>query len=309
MSARRETHTRAPHGDGASAPRKVAVVGLGEVGTVFAQALRRGGVAVEATSRASPRAARAAAELGLPLVPLAQAVAGADIVLLTVTGESMPAVTAALLPHLAPGTLVADCTAAAPLQVREAAERVGPGFVDVAIMGAVSLHGAGTPLLAAGPEAGRLADALNPLGFRIEARPAARVGDASALKLLRSVFTKGLDAVVVEAMLGAERLGLRADLVGLLADYDRAPLANHIAMYLRTHPTHAGRRLVEMEEAAGQLDALGVPSLTTRAAIARYRRTVALAGTAPLPDGALDADAGIAWLARAERSGTEGGND
>ncbi len=61
-------------------------------------------------------------------------------------------------------------------------------------------------------------------------------------------------------MLGAERLGLRADLVGLLADYDRAPLADHVAMYLRTHPTHAGRRMVEMEEAAYQLDALGVPS-------------------------------------------------
>ncbi len=46
--------------------------------------------------------AGAAAELGLPLVPLAQAVAGADIVLLTVTGESMPAVTAALLPPTSP---------------------------------------------------------------------------------------------------------------------------------------------------------------------------------------------------------------
>ncbi|UHC19861.1 NAD(P)-binding domain-containing protein (plasmid) [Methylobacterium currus] len=295
----------APREAGVSVPRRVAVVGLGEVGTVFARTLLAQGVAVAVASRDSPRAARAADALGLPLVPPAEAASGADIVLLTVTGEGMPAVAAGILPHLAPDTLVADCTAAAPLQVRDVAGRVGRGFVDVAIMGAVSLHGAATPLLAAGPEAGRLADLLNPLGFRVEARPAARVGDASALKLLRSVFTKGLDAVVVEAMLGAERLGLRADLVGLLADYDRAPLSDHIAMYLRTHPTHAGRRMVEMEEAASQLDALGVPSLTTRAAIARYRRTVALARTTALPDGALDADAGIAWLARAEAAGTE----
>ncbi|MET7244015.1 DUF1932 domain-containing protein [Methylobacterium sp. EM32] len=297
MSAPRET--------GISALRNVAVVGLGEVGTVFARALTARGVALAVASRDGPRAMRAAESLGLPLVPPAQAVSSADIVLLTVTGEALPAVAAGILPHLAPGALVADCTAAAPLQVREVAGRVGPGFVDVAIMGAVSLHGAATPLLAAGPQAQRLADLLNPLGFRIEARPAARVGDASALKLLRSVFTKGLDAVVVEAMLGAERLGLRADLVGLLADYDRAPLADHIAMYLRTHPTHAGRRMVEMEEAAAQLDALGVPGLTTRAAIARYRRTVALAGATPLPDEGLDAESGIAWLARAEAADTE----
>ncbi len=133
MSAPRETRV--------SAPRKVAVVGLGEVGTVFARALQAQGVAVAVASRDNPRAAQAAEALGLPLVPLAEAASGAEIVLVTVTGESMPAVTAHLVPHLATGALVADCTAAAPLQVRGAAEGVGRGFVDVAIMGAVSLHG------------------------------------------------------------------------------------------------------------------------------------------------------------------------
>ena len=80
MSAPRETRV--------SAPRKVAVVGLGEVGTVFARALQAQGVAVAVASRDNPRAAQAAEALGLPLVPLAEAASGAEIVLVTVTGES-----------------------------------------------------------------------------------------------------------------------------------------------------------------------------------------------------------------------------
>ena len=143
---------------------------------------------------------------------------------------------------------------------------------------------------------------MNELGFSVTARDGTAVGDASRLKLLRSLFTKGLDALVVESMLAAEAFGLRGDLVELLRDYDERPLRDHIAMYLRTHPPHAARRLVEMELAEAQLAALGLPSLTTRATIERYRRTADLVRDVGLPSGSLDADGGLEWLLAAERN-------
>jgi 3-hydroxyisobutyrate dehydrogenase-like beta-hydroxyacid dehydrogenase len=94
---------------------------------------------------------------------------------------------------------------------------------------------------------------MNALGFAVSAREGSAVGDASSLKLLRSLFAKGLDALVVESMLAAEALGLRQDLVELLSDFDQRPMCDHIDMYLRTHPTNAARRLVEMELAEAQL--------------------------------------------------------
>lgn len=290
-------------------PHSAAVIGLGEVGAVFARALMDHGVAVKVASRPSANSRDRAAALGLPLESAAAAAAGSDLVLLTMTGESLEAVAAEVAPALAEGAMVANLTAAAPRQVKAAGsviEKGGAEYVDVAIMGAVSLHGARTPLMASGPAAPRLASAMNGLGFNVQARPGSAVGDASALKLLRSVFAKALDAVVVEAMMAAEALGLRAELVEQLGDFDRSPLRDHIDMYLRTHQPHAARRLVEMEEAEAQLIELGVASLTTHAAVERYRRTLALSRELAPPRGSVDADAAVAWMLSAERAHAAG---
>ena len=280
------------------------IVGLGEVGCVFARGLLRQMVELRVASLPTPQAESAAAELGLPLfADAAMAVSGADLVLLTVTGESLVTVARAIGPALLPGALVADLTSAAPRDVEAAAQAVpAEAYVDVAIMGAVSLHGIATPMLASGAAAPAFAQIMNPLGFNVSARVGSVIGDASRLKLLRSIFAKGLDAVVAEAMLAAEALGLRADLTAQLEDFDRSPLRDHIAMYLRTHPVHATRRLVEMEQAEKELVALGLPSLTTRAAIERYRRTADFTRESALPPGPLDADRALAWLLDAERA-------
>ena len=81
-------------------------------------------------------------------------------------------------------------------------------FVDVAITGAVNLHGAKTPLLCAGEKAEDVAQIFKRLGTPIQV-VGDKPGDAAALKLLRSIFTKGLEALSVECLLTAEKRGLR----------------------------------------------------------------------------------------------------
>lgn len=283
----------------------IAIIGLGEVGTAFAAALLDLEVDLKVASRPSARAAESARQLGIELgSDIARAAASADIVLLTITGEGLHEVVGRIAPVLRKDAILADLTAAAPEQVVAAAGILGQGrsrFVDVAIMGAVSLYGVRTPLLASGEMAVEFAARMNALGFVVAARESSTVGDASSLKLLRSLFAKGLDALVVESMLAAEALGLRQDLVELLGDFDQRPLRDHIDMYLRTHPQHAARRLVEMELSEAQLKSLRLPSLTTHATIERYRRTVKLATETGLPSTSMDASAAIGWLLAAER--------
>lgn len=282
----------------------IAIVGLGEVGTAFAAALLDLEVDLTVASRPSARAVESARRLGIELdTDVARAVAAADIVLLTITGEGLNEVVGRIAPVLGREAILADLTAAAPAQVVAAADILGQGrsrFVDVAIMGAVSLYGVETPLLASGETAVKFAARMNALGFVVSARENSAVGDASRLKLLRSLFAKGLDALVAESMLAAEALGLRQDLVDLLSDFDQRPLRDHIDMYLRTHPQHAARRLVEMELSEAQLKSLRLPSLTTSATIERYRRTVKLAAETSLPPTSMDASAAIRWLLAAE---------
>lgn len=283
----------------------VALVGLGEVGTSFAGAMLEQGVDLKVASRPSPRATASAKRLGIEIdEDIARTVSTADVVLLTITGDGLRDVVARIAPVLQERSILADLTAADPPHVIAAADMLGKNrarFVDVAIMGAVSLHGIRTPLLASGELATGFATTMNALGFSVSAREGSAVGDASSLKLLRSLFAKGLDALVVESMLAAEALGLRQDLIALLADFDQRPLRDHIDMYLRTHPPHAGRRLVEMELAEAQLMSLGLKSLTTRATIDRYRHTTDLLREASEGPPA-DAPASLQWLLAAEQA-------
>jgi 3-hydroxyisobutyrate dehydrogenase len=282
----------------------IALVGLGEVGTVFASELLARGVELRVASRKSARASSSANRLGIEFeTDIARAVGAADIVLLTITGDGLRDVVSRIAPVLREEAILADLTAAAPQEVISAAAALGEGrarFVDVAIMGAVSLHGVRTPLLASGGRATEFAARMNALGFSVSAREGSAVGDASSLKLLRSLFAKGLDALVVESMLAAEALDLRHDLIELLSDFDQRPLRDHIDMYLRTHLPHAARRLVEMELAEAQLKSLRLTSLTTHAAIDRYRRTAELMkGDTPIPS-SMDAATALRRLLAAE---------
>lgn len=288
-------------------PSRIAVIGLGEVGEVVAGALLRDGrsdIAVASTN--SPRSVAAAKRLGLPLATVpGDAVDGADLVLICAVAASLGPILDAIRDRLKPGALFADFTSATRDQVRAAYGEEHPSgarFIDVAIMGAISMQGAGTPLIAAGAAAEDFAAAMNGFGFNVRAMPNSKVGDASAVKLMRSVFAKGLEALMVESALAAEALGLSEELLSQLDNSDSMPMRDHLAMYLRTHLRHARRRVVEMEAAEQLLVASGLPSLTTRAAIERYRRTLDLIdrGAEALPE-SDDARSALHWLIRAER--------
>ena len=130
----------------------IALVGLGEVGTSFADALLDRGIELKVASRESSRSTASAKKIGIELDhDIARAAGTADIVLLTMTGDGLREVVAKIAPVLREHAILANLTAANPPHVIAAADMLGanrPQFVDVAIMGAVSLHGIRTPLLA-----------------------------------------------------------------------------------------------------------------------------------------------------------------
>ena len=166
----------------------------GEVGTSFAGELLARGIELKVASRESPRATLCK-ELAIELdYDIARAVRSADIVLLTITGDGLRDVVGKIGPALRKQAILADLTATDPPNVIAAADMLGAArsrFVDVAIMGAVSLHGIRTPLLASGEMATDFAEMMSKLGFSVSAREGSAVGDASSLKLLRSLLPRG----------------------------------------------------------------------------------------------------------------------
>lgn len=279
---------------------KIAIIGCGDVGRCYAQALAQAGTPVAAFCDA--RSTEAVEQL----VADAQAtfytepgpwLADVDVVISAVFGGVSHDVLRQSLPHMRQGALYADFTTApvADLQASEhAAIQTGVDFVDVAIIGTISLSGAQTPLLCSGHGADRVVALMQSVGApaRVVSNSA---GDAISLKLLRSVFTKGVEALTIECLMAAERRGLRHELYDVLADFDQSPIRNFMETLVVTHVRHAPRRLNEVREAGEQLRRERVEPLVTEQVAIRFERTADALDRAPFTGEATMEDS-LAWL-------------
>ena len=236
---------------------EIAVLGLGEAGGRIAADLVAAGVDV----RGWDPVARPA---GVPVADDGQtAVTGADVVLSVNAAAVALDVAEDVAGALDAVTLYADLNTSSPALKRELAEAVRCVFADVALVGTVPDTGLRTPALASGAGAERFAELLGPLGMPVEV-VGPQPGDAAGLKLLRSVFMKGVAAAALESLAAARAAGaevrVRADLASVLGE----PLLERL---LTGSETHATRRVDEMRAAVGYLEELGVqPRIAAAAA-------------------------------------------
>ena len=260
----------------------IAVVGLGELGSTLAAGLGRSGAAVRVFTR--PRAGaegRRAIEVRLAETgavgceSLEGAARGAAAVLAAVPASASTDVALAGAPHLERGALYADLSAAAPADKRDAAAHVaasGALYVDAAVLGTVAMSGLGVPILASGPGAERFRELMAPLGMRVTAIDAPP-GHASLVKLLRSVFMKGRDALVLEMVLAAQRYGLEDVVIDSIeGPGERVPFRALAERVLSALAVHAGRRADELAASSEVLADAGVAPVVTDASAERLRR-------------------------------------
>jgi 3-hydroxyisobutyrate dehydrogenase-like beta-hydroxyacid dehydrogenase len=166
-----------------------------------------------------------------------------------------------LVPHLGQGSLFIDINSVSPGRKRETAELVegaGAGYLDMAVMAPVHPKGHATPVLLAGTRAAELLERFRELGFSADLA-GEKVGAATAIKMVRSVFVKGLEAITVEALLAAEASGcfeeILASLSGSFPGLDWSKFPDY--QFERT-TRHGRRRAAEMRESGVTLDALGL---------------------------------------------------
>jgi 3-hydroxyisobutyrate dehydrogenase-like beta-hydroxyacid dehydrogenase len=237
----------------ASAQAVLAVLGLGEAGSRLAADLVSAGVEVRGYDPVTSSAPEGVERAGDP----SSAVSGATVVLALTTASTALAAAESALPGLGTGAIYADLSTTSPALKHDIAavvHRAGARFVDVALLGPVPARGLGTPALASGPGAQAFADVLGPLGMPVEVL-SDRPGEAATLKLLRSVFMKGLAATTLESLRAADAAGHASWLEGEIAAVVGEPLLERLVEGSRRH---AVRRLDELEAARELLLELGV---------------------------------------------------
>ena len=245
---------------------EVAVLGLGEAGGLIAADLVAAGCTVRAWDPVRQPA-------GIPNAASdVEAVRGADVVLSLTTASFALEAATRVAGDLRPDALYADLNTSAPQLKRELADALPVQFADVALIGAVPSFGLSIPALASGTGAERFAELFRPLGMPVDV-VGVEAGAAAGLKLLRSVFMKGIAAASIEALEAAKAAGVehrvRADIAGVLGE----PLLERLLSGSRTH---AARRVDEMQAAAAYVSELGIePRVATAAAewLAQLRDT------------------------------------
>lgn len=262
---------------------KIAFIGFGEAGQSIAGGLIDTGADIAPivwdilmADAAAGEAMRAtASRIGARVATSASdAVGDADLVVSAVTTDQSLVAARQIAPALAKGVIYLDLNSTSPgkkQQVAEVIEAVGAHMVEAAVMDMVPPHAHKVPLLLAGPKAPDVVALITPFGMRAEALEGG-IGKASTIKMCRSVFMKGLSAIMMECAVAADSAGATDDVFASIGKtYPGIDWKAATARTLAGLSLHAGRRAGEMREVAVTLRELGVEPIMSQATADRLQ--------------------------------------
>jgi 3-hydroxyisobutyrate dehydrogenase-like beta-hydroxyacid dehydrogenase len=258
----------------------VGFLGFGEVASIMATGLWSEGVEVvaydilAAPPLRDPLICRRASELGVKLVDsLAELAVHSQVIFSAVVPSGCLSAARATGRHVGPGHLYLDLNSVSPSAKRlaqDAIEQRGARYVDAAVMAAVPRHGHRVPLLLAGRAAAEAASLLAPLGMQLEVL-GTEVGQAAAVKMLRSILTKGTEALLLECLLAAAEFGVTEGVFTSATESMSFAWAAYADYTLGRCARHSERRACEMEEVSMMLKEEGIEPMMAVAAARRFR--------------------------------------
>ena len=255
---------------------EVGIVGFGEVGTALATDLLSAGRAVRCLdTRLGSATGVRARELGIE-VDTSPRIFGSHVaaVLITVPGRSSIDVASMLTPSLAPGTPYFDFTAKPPSArdtILALCDEQRLSFADVAMVDPIEASVSTVELLVSGTASSSAPGLFDGTRFRVRILDPARPV-STEVKLIRSVFTKGLEALLIETLSAADRWGARAEIHRSLATFMQRDFDQVMTILVGSAIRHARRRAEEMDDAAVLVvEALGSSTMTSATADLLHR--------------------------------------
>lgn len=252
---------------------KIAILGLGEAGSHFANDLVKMGVEVIGFDPNLVRKLDASIRFKNSN---AEAVVNADIVFSANLSSVSIEIAEELAKVLKPHQFFCEMNTSGPKKKKEIAEILklsGVKMIDLAIMAPVPPRGIMTPFLASGENVTELLEKVKPLNLDLEILENSKIGDAATLKLLRSIVYKGIAAVVCEAMEAGRAFGMetyiRGQIKSLIGGNDEI-----IDRFVEGSSTHAVRRMHEMEAVIEMLETQNLDPILTKATKSNLERLI-----------------------------------
>ena len=200
------------------------------------------------------------------------------MVIAAVTAASSYDAAASVAPHLKGNPWYLDINSVSPGRKQKTAALLEgkARYVDVAVIAPIHPLKHKTPLLIAGPHAQDVAPLLNEMEMKLTVVPG-ETGKAAAIKMVRSVMVKGMEALTLECSLAAARAGILEEvLTSLKNNYPTVDFREVADYNIERMASHGERRAAEMEESAATLRELGLDPLMVDATVKRQREMGAI---------------------------------
>lgn len=262
--------------------KKIGILGFGEAGSAFATTLAENNVdtfiydRIWEYSDVEPPYTEYSRFDKIIFCSLSDLLASADIVLSTVTTSAASNAAKTCISKLRSQQIYCDLNSTAPSVKVDLYNLFRPakiGFVEGAIMGAIGVTGGQTKILLGGELATDLSHTLNSLGLNTLPY-STKIGQASTFKMLRSIFSKGLEALILEFLVAGKNSGLEDDLWQEVTSLFEMNNFQDIAKnWVCSHAVANERRYHEMIQVIDLLKDMKLDPIMTNATLAFFKRS------------------------------------
>ena len=226
---------------------RVGFLGFGEVASTFSSGLKANDVDVyTCLSGRSPKTVENAVNSGVKLCNTYRELAETSDILFSSVVPSMAVEVAKKVGNHSKGIYV-DINNISPKTVKTALNEIKNGrIVDAAIIGSVKRNGLKVKIIVSGRQAEEILN-LNQYGMNITV-VGQEVGDASTIKLIRSVYTKGVSALLYESLYHAYKLGINEEVLECISETETGDFIESANSRIVSAAFHSNRRAEEMDE-------------------------------------------------------------
>lgn len=242
---------------------KVGFIGFGEVGRTFSQEMKARGAEVYYYDIVEKKP-----EEWISSLPMKDLIQTCDMILSTVATHVAVEVAEKAVLYLSAGKTYADMnstSASVKKRIAEIIEASGANFIEGAILSAVGETGSKASILVSGKAAEDFSRLMNRFGLINLKYFSPNIGEASLVKMIRSVFSKGVECLLLEMLIAGRRAGVADYLWKDIVDFMTKNSFERVAEnWIKTHPLACERRYHEMVQVLETLEEINIEPIMTR---------------------------------------------
>ncbi|WNS78625.1 prephenate dehydrogenase/arogenate dehydrogenase family protein [Domibacillus sp. DTU_2020_1001157_1_SI_ALB_TIR_016] len=202
-----------------------------------------------------------------------------NAVIVAVPADKALEVSEQLKPNLKSGMVYIDVSASSPDVKKKVAANIqekGGKFVDAAMMGPLPVYKHEVPILASGEGTDTFMENMQPFGMNIS-KVSEVPGEATAVKLIRSIYMKGIAGLYVELLEAAHEFNVETLVIDSLSETINGRTFEETMNRLVTGTAlHAARRSVELGGTIAMLDSVNIDSSMSKAAKEKIEKLASL---------------------------------